>query len=445
MLGKSLNILAKFLVVIFLLLLAYVVFVLLINLRDKPPSAAAVEFEQAWNNRPPVDDENNGYLFLLGFDVAENQDPRAIGLARVEWSKSAIASLTEDSLDFPQPSYNLYEHLPVKFAELVNLCRDITHRCMIAIAENRALINEWQNNHNWVNNRYRQLITHKGWLELSALDIRLPLPKYAEVMQAQRIMFMSAFTANPPTLNLEFGKLLDRDLQFWRRVLQNTDTLIAKMIAVSAIKNNFLWANHFLLGGGRLLSSASHYQVFSKDEMSMYRCFIGEWQFAYTSYQRQFDKQLTKTSEKLLMGLAHKKQDTINQMAERLKKILKNLEVPAAQLEAALAAHEQALQQESAAQTKLNFLAKPYNVVGQILVNVATPAYGNYVVRTQNLEAFRRGLLLSAEKMDAQPIVDSVLASPYPNKPFVVDEQQRSITVTGLGKNNAHIQQVYYY
>ncbi len=445
MLGKSLNLLAKFLVVIFLLLLAYAVFVLLINLRDKPPSAAAIEFEQAWNNRAAVDDDSNGYLFLLGFDVAQDQDPRAIGRARVEWSKSVIAAPTDDNFDFPQPSYSVPENLPEKFAELVNLCRDITHSCVIAIVENRALINEWQHHHAWVNDRYRQLITHKEWLELSALDIRLPLPKYADVMQAQRIFFISAFTDNPPSINPEFGKLLHSDLQFWRLVLKNTDSLIGKMIAVSAIKNNFLWANHFLRGDGQLLPTTSHYQAFSEDEISMYRCLIGEWQFAYRSYQSQFDKQLTKTAEKLLMGLAHKKQDTINQMAERLKRLEQQLDVPADQLEAAMLAYEQTQQQESAGRSTLDYLTKPYNVVGQILVNIATPMYSNYFARAQNLEAFRRGLMLSAEKMQGHPIADSVFVSPFPGKPFVVNEQQRSITVTGLGHNTAQITQNYFY
>lgn len=445
MLGRALNIFAKLLIVIFLLLLAYVVFAVLINLRDEPPSAAAVEFEQAWNNRAAVADSDNGYLFLLGFDVAEDEDPKAVGRERVKWSNAVIAALTEDSVDFPQPGYSVAEHLPAQFSELVQLCRDITHSCVITIAEQRATINEWQQNNHWVNDRYRQLIAHKGWLELSAVDIRLPLPKYADVIQAQRILFMSAFAANPPVVNPEFGQLLDSDLQFWRLVLKNTDSLIGKMIAASAIKNNFLWANHFLRGGGQLLPTTSHYLAFSKDEMSMYRCLVGEWQFAYRSYQSQFDKQLTKTSEKLVMGLVHKKQDTINQMAERLQTLEQQLDVPADQLEAAIIAYEQTQQQELAGHTTLNYLTRPYNLVGQILVNIATPAYSNYFARTQNLEAFRRGLLLSAEKIQGQSTAASVLVSPYPGKPFVLDEQQRSITVRGLGNGTSQLTQTYFY
>ena len=60
--------------------------------------------------------------------------------------------------------------------------------------------------------------------------------EYAEVLKAQRIIFISAFANITPNDNGYLSKLLDRDLQFWRRVLQNTDTLIAKMIAVCPIE-----------------------------------------------------------------------------------------------------------------------------------------------------------------------------------------------------------------
>lgn len=445
MLGKSLNILAKFLVVIFSLLIVYVVAVVIINLRDKPPSATVVEFEQAWNNRAAVADNDNGYLFLLGFDVAETEDPKAIGLERVEWSQQVISSSSEENLEFPQASYFVQENLPAEFAELVNLCSEVTQDCINAIEKNKTLIDEWQNNQPWVNDRYRQLIAHSGWLELSALDIRLPLPKYAEVLKAQRIIFISAFANITPNDNGYLSKLLDRDLRFWRGVLKDSDTLIGKMIASVAIKNNFLWTNYFLLHDGKMPLDASMHQPFTDDELSMYRCLIGEWKFGNAAYQAQFDQEHTRASGKLLINLAHKKQDTVNQLATRVKSALDNLDVPVNEFEVAFTEYTQQLRQESVPKNKVHYLFNPYNPVGQILVGIASPDYGNYAARSKNLEAFRRGLLFSVEQMNNSSPTATRLLSPYPSKPFAIDQQQRSVTVNGLGNNSAHRQQVYFY
>lgn len=442
MLSRSLKILSKFLVVIFSLLIAYVVVVVVINLGDKPPSATAMEFEQAWNKRAAVANENNGYLFLLGFDVAETEDPKAIGLERVEWSKKVIASPTEDHLDFPQPSYNVHEHLPAGLAELVNLCNEVTQDCINAITINKTLIEEWRNNQTWVNDRYRQLIAHSDWLELSALDIRLPLPKYAEVMKAQRLVFISAFAAHSANGKPDLGELLDSDLRFWRIVLKNTDTLIGKMIAAAAIKNNFLWTNYFLLRDGAIPPSASVYQPLTEEELSMYRCLIGEWKFGASAYKVQFIKSQQEFTEKISFMLLHKQQDTINQMAENMQSLLINLDVPLTEFEAAFLRQIQQSQPQSAPSGIVHYLLHPYNPIGQILTGIATPSYITYAARSKNLEAFRRGLLHTLAVDQNEPM--AAYSSPYQTQPFVVNRENRSVTVIGLG-NNAHAQQMYFY
>src|SRR5688572_24772648 len=67
-----------------LLLIAYWV-VVGINLRDQPPSAAALGFEAALAGRPPVADAENGYVYLLGFEAPEGVDVAALGVARARW------------------------------------------------------------------------------------------------------------------------------------------------------------------------------------------------------------------------------------------------------------------------------------------------------------------------------------------------------------------------
>lgn len=68
----------------------------------------------------------------------------------------------------------------------------------------------------------------------------------------------------------------------------------------------------------------------------------------------------------------------------------------------------------------------------------------SYFARVKDLEAFRLGLLSAIEKRHSPSEQKLKMRSPYTNKPFVVDEQQRSITVTGYGSGR-YAQQVYFY
>jgi len=61
---------------------------LAINWRDRPPSDAALKFAALYKDRPQVPDNDNGYVYALGFGVAPDADPRQAGLARSAWLRS---------------------------------------------------------------------------------------------------------------------------------------------------------------------------------------------------------------------------------------------------------------------------------------------------------------------------------------------------------------------
>lgn len=446
MLGKLLNILAKFLIVIFLLLLAYVFFVVLINLRDKPPSAAAVEFEQAWNNRPPVDDENNGYLFLLGFDVAENQDPKAIGVERVEWTQTTILSSTEEFMSFPQLYHDFQKTMPKEIIKLLDLCGEVTIDCINNIDAQREFINQWSKSDAWIINRYMQLIKHKDWLELAKVDIRLPFPNYGDVMRVQRLIFIHALATLPTNDSGNITKLLDEDLRFWRSMLKNTDMLIGKMIAVAAIKKNFLWTNQIFL---KLKSNNQTGVVlfelnkpFTDVELSVRRCLVGEWIFARSIVNPLDGSGIDNNIGKFLLKIAYQKQDTLNNLAESLNSAVIELDVSLSSFEVAFSQ----FQQKRYSDIHLTYyLHHPYNIAGQFLAAAAPPSmYTDYIARTKDLEGFRRGLLLSIGKMEQSSEELASQISPYQTRPFILNEKQRSITVSGLG-SDARSQQIYFY
>lgn len=450
MLGKLLNLLGKCLIIIVALLLVCILAVILINLKDQPPSATALEFEQLRSTVKPIDAQKNGYLFLLGFDVAETQNPTAAGIERVEWSKEVVLSAETENLTPPHTSLSLQTQLPVDIDALVNRCSKINKKCMRAIEKNKTLIADWAEQHQWIDHRYQQLLFHDAWLELSAIDMRIPFPNYSEVIKAQRLAFIHAFATRPTDDIVSVTLLLENDLRFWRMVLRDTDMLIGKMIAVAAINNNFLWANQFFLTLNETeLTAAVPAELkkpFTESELSMYRSVVGEWLFAQAFTDESWSNSyIDNITGRLLYRLLFKRQDTLNQMATSFKTLSVNLDVPLNEFESALAVQQQKEQPQQPSQNMLvHFLLNPYNPIGQIVLRMSTPAFSNYIARAKDLEAYRRGLLFSVEKMQHTANDESVYTSPYQSKPFVVNTQERSITVTGLNERN-NTQQVYVY
>jgi hypothetical protein len=54
-----------------------------INWRDREPSAAAVRFTKFYSQRPAVSDQDNAYIYAMGFSVAPGEDPGHMGSKRV--------------------------------------------------------------------------------------------------------------------------------------------------------------------------------------------------------------------------------------------------------------------------------------------------------------------------------------------------------------------------
>ena len=63
---------------------AYVAAVL-INSHDEAPSADAVRLTASYEARAPVADDDNAFIYVLGFNAPLNENPRDVGRARLTW------------------------------------------------------------------------------------------------------------------------------------------------------------------------------------------------------------------------------------------------------------------------------------------------------------------------------------------------------------------------
>jgi len=443
------KILGKIVAALLALFILIVLVFIAINSIDRAPSPTALEFQQAWDNRKAVDDSENGYIYLAGFDAATDEEPEVVGKKRIQLSNDIVKGIASNDQDLFRAEYKIEDAFIKEVKTVFDQCATINKNCIEAVEKNKARIIEWSQAENVIGERYTQLISHSHWLELASLNNSVPFPNYGLVIKAQRFAFIREFAALKSGETASFTELLDKDLLFWRTVLENTDVLIGKMIAITAIKNNFLWTNYFLLSlnqNNRATAVPNVVQKkFTNEELSIHRSFIGEWVFASNGYDGTKKMNSDKFLEKLNYKFLFKKQDTINGLAAALKKLIDEQNVSLAEFESIIAQKKAAIEQRDTQYNWFTYhIMNPYNPVGKILLAVAAPAYDGYSARVKDLEVFRLGLLASIAHMNNEPDARAKYTSPYKTKPFVINQKQRSITVNGLGKDR-NAQMIYSY
>lgn len=431
---------------VWLILFVYCLMFIVLNLKDQPPSATMIEYQQAWTNRIKLDPEDNGYLYLLGFNTAEGLAPKKAGIDRLSWLELQKNNSYADPLLFPDGSFDFRAKIPKPIKQLLDSCKVVNDQCAALLT---TLIDELASPsaaETLLMQRYFELLSHGGWRE-EIMGYNFPLPDYSQVLVTQQLIFVRSFT-NKELKNLALAEFLNRDQKFWRIVLKNSDYMVTKMIAVAAIKNNLIWTNQLLLKSGdeefreHLLLSLK--RPFNEEELSLQRCFVGEWISSNLSFEAGFYSRHLTPAEIWVAELIYKRVDSMNQMAERLSLIQSSVDVTIDKFENALENYNKL--ETSKSPSLVNFILKPYNPGGKILMDIAEPPYASYVVRTKDLEAFRRGLLASIELMGNPQLDPNTLTdrSLYKSKPWVIDEQQRTITVTGLGADSRAVQTYYY-
>lgn len=440
-----------------MLVVAFYLVLLAINWRDQPPSRAALEFQAFYENRTKIEDADNAYVYLMGFDVPKKESPKEWGVKRIAWTHEVDKSaLAETVMEFPGPSNDLGSMRSSELAELIANCRTPDKHCINSLAINKTIIAEWNTSESWMLERYREFIAHSGWYEAADLDINLPLPLYGSVMEAQRHylidLWIQAGSGNVDGLR----DFLHQDLIFWRKVQKDSEILISKMIAAMAIRNHYFWTN-------RILSRLSAEEVgkvvspvlsaaMDGDDLSMYRVFVGEWIFSKSLFVASdgsfndfsdFDYLPEFIPESLTSRIFEplfQPQDSLNKHSEALKNIAENFAIPLHQYPEAREKAETTFNQDADLTV---LLSEPYNFSGNLLMAISSGQYNDYVVRVSDLEGARRALVLitqmrsqSVSIEDAEAFISqSDLRNPYTNEAFEWDEELSAVVFVGLTPN----------
>lgn len=446
---RAVNYFLKLVAILALLSIAWLVYAVAANWGDQQPSSTALEFEAYYQEHFPLEVENNGYAFMVGFDVQPEEDPLYWGETRIAWTHSVFDLVGDDELEYVFPGAQaefFVESLP-GMELLSNHCKPSTSDCIKTVVDNSEEIALTIKEGRWVIDRYSDLIEHRTWVENIYLDVRLPFPGYQHFLDAQRLYMADIFMRRDTLSAEDIRQALEKDLIFWRRVQQDSAILITKMISLVAIQQNFYWTNqlicHSPVDEQFNLLSHTHQTPLGKNELSMYRVLVGEWTFG-SRFIFDVPEEMAEWGDEYA-NLSRARvffqfQATVNLMAEQHAALLRHIDRPLDEYPHALASMDQIYNQES----QLGYFFKPANAVGRILVAVAAPAYGDYFVRVSDIEGQRRALVLVHQLRQQQIPLDQVaeaiaasdIRNPYTGDAFEWDAELQAVVFTGLQRGD---------
>jgi hypothetical protein len=423
------------------------------NWRDRSPSPAAIRLTAASQARPVIADADNAYVYMMGFAVMHDADPRPAGVARAAWAARFAAGSTT-SPDPIRPAIDIAQSRLPAARELAELCQVASKHCASALSNGGPTLRAWLQDERWLLSRYETLLAHPAWREPTPFDLRIPFPSYSTVLDAQRLFHVRAWDLAHRGDIEALRDLMSSDIRFWRLALRSADVLITKMIAVAALRHHFEFGNLIFRElppeAIRDAIPEEWFAEISPSERSMLRCFAGEWRYLdkLVRQAKRGDEgelkldEVSPLTQKMLWRALNpllQPQDSSNEAADRFVMLANDLDVPYVDFATALGKLREKFRRDDAASG-----LPAYNTLGTLLAYSAPTDYSAYAVRVADVEGIRRAALLTAtlradrvsESEVATHVAASTIRDPYNLKPFEWDGRAHAVVFTGLEESD---------
>lgn len=435
-----------------LLTVTYLV-VLGVNWHDQPPSEAAIRLMKLSASQPAVADQDNAYVYLMGFSADPAQEPQALGTKRIAWVQAQfekspdafIGNLSDKEHDFKA------QRSPELQALLKTCNTAVDAPCLKALENGGKTLAAWIASEPLLLERYKALLDRPAYVQRLPFNMNTPFPSYAKVYEGQKLLFAQAWLLAGQGDAAGVNKLLTQDIRFWRQNLAACDTLIAKMLATGALKRHFMWANIVLRRLPPALMAHGVPQEWmtpiSEAERAMLPSLAGELAASNSILKHTKEGRLpeidwtlkSRLFDSMLQPLLQP-QDSSNKHAEQLASSDAALQVPYAQYPAAVERARAMLEKNRDESLFIFFAKRIYNPVGEVLLAIGNEDPIWYAVRVSDLEGLRRMAVLTTELRSqgaatgqlAQKLAEAAARNPYTGQPFVWDDSARAVVFTGL-------------
>ena len=447
-----------------LLIVAYLV-VLGINWRDQPPSEAAIRLLKLSTSQPTVADQDNAYVYMMGFSADPALEPQALGAKRIA-SALALLEKSPDALmgNLQDKEHDFKPQRPAELQALLKTC-NITFDapCLKALDNGDNTLAAWLASEPLLLERYKALLTRPAYVQRLPFQMSTPFLPYAKVHEGQKLLLAQAWQLAGQGDAAGVNKLLTQDIQFWRQNLAASDSLIAKINATNVLQRHFMWGYAILrrLPPARMTHGMPQPWTtpMSDAERAMLPSLTGEWVesnnlFKYTKEGSlpEIDWTLKSRLFDAIFQSLLQLQDSSNKHAQELVSLDAALQVPYAQYRAAVERARFMEEKDRDESLFMFFVKRIYNPTGEALLSIARPDLISYALRVSDLEGLRRMAVLTTELRSqgvaagqmAQKLTEAPARNPYTVQPFVWDASAKTVVFTGLEKGEHGRQALFY-
>lgn len=337
-------------------------------LRDEPPGAQVQDWQQQVQ---AATGESRAYLFLNGIDAPFDEQPEALGKARLQHYERWYAGRGVTDSDYSGPTV-----ASLSLPEGRLFCRIEALGCFDSLLAQADLGSRIAPDWFALQRRYWDFLNMDDYRTLISVSVAEPVPRLTYVYAGQQVLnLLMLQMARDGQGDVAQGGLRE-ELRLLRQQLARADNLVLKMLLGVLVNRNLEWQVRLYRQG--LIPRPSVPKPFSADERSLLKPMQREFYGIAQMYAQLPDS--VSGREYLGLQLFFRPQMTIN---ASLAPYARAVQLSQLELEAfAAAMQEPALGPASVGGIR--------NRAGNILLAVAGPDMRRYAGRLHDLEAKRR-------------------------------------------------------
>ena len=357
-------------------------------LRDEPPGAQVQDWQQQVQ---AATGESRAYLFLNGIDAPFDEQPEALGKARLQHYERWYAGRGVTDSDYSGPTV-----ASLSLPEGRLFCRIEALGCFDSLLAQADLGSRIAPDWFALQRRYWDFLNMDDYRTLTSVSVAEPVPRLTYVYAGQQVLnLLMLQMARDDQGDVAPGGLRE-ELRLLRQQLARADNLVLKMLLGVLVNRNLEWQVRLYRKG--LIPRPSVPEPFSMDELSLLKPMQREF-YGIAQMYAQLPESVS-GREYLGLLLFFRPQMTIN---ASLAPYARAVELSQLEPEAFAAA----MQEPAPGPASVGGIR---NRAGNILLAVAGPDMRRYAGRLHDLEAKRR-LLAVVVSLPAGPFAAERLAN----------------------------------
>lgn len=458
--AKFVKILTRLVAGVLLLPVVCYLVLLAINWNDVQPSAEALHFKKLLEERKPLAQEDNAFVYITGFDIKRDLEPYSWGLKRLEKASSWQPGDTwayeyGESEDFLNVHTDDYD-------EMLRVCKADVRECLSYLSTHEQMVDHILKSESWLLERYMRLLEYQDYQDPVGQSIEA-IPNFSGLFDAQWLLLFKVWKLNRQGMVDDAHQLMEKDIAFWRMVMADSELMISKVIATAGLLRN-LNAVPFVSAPVRAYQQTdfmppSLLRPISRSERLMERVLMGELEFARQSMSYEYENfnydgaeyteydELAGYTELEWSILNHfwwalrpfvKRQDSLNHIAHYYREISLSLDLD--NFQRYPPAYSEIMNREAELQSRTWLDYGFYNATGNYLYTRLDFPISNYAVMPVQAESIRRAAVLAmqirAQEISSQLIPafleGAELRDPYTGEAYQYDREHHALVFTDL-------------